>query len=67
MNRESCKGCVHHRPLSSDGYDLLKCCLYILDTGAPRGCPPEHCTKKPKGIETFISKEGEGRRASRAL
>ena len=46
MNRESCKGCVHHRPLSSDGYDLLKCCLYILDTGAPRGCPPEHCTKK---------------------
>ena len=39
MNRESCKGCVHHRPLSSDGYDLLKCCLYILDTGAAQGMP----------------------------
>lgn len=50
MNRESCDGCVHYRPLYSVDkrvkYKHYMCCHYILDTGEPRGCPAENCSKK---------------------
>ena len=43
MNRRTCNGCVHRRPISTNH---VTACHYILDTGLPRGCPPENCTKK---------------------
>ncbi len=46
MNRETCKGCVHHRALGSDRHE--KCCHYIIDTGEPRGCPAKKCTRYTK-------------------
>lgn len=43
MNRRTCNGCIHRRPISTNH---VTACHYILDTGEPRGCPPENCTKK---------------------
>lgn len=46
MNRESCKGCIHHKNLTGDYRDKKKYCNYMLDTGEKRGCPPDKCTRK---------------------
>ena len=46
MNRKSCEGCIYHRALATHGYGFVKYCNYLLDTGKPRGCPPEKCDKK---------------------
>ena len=42
--RASCKGCVYRRPLGSNGSYTV--CHYFLDTGKPRGCPAENCSRK---------------------
>lgn len=51
-----CEGCKHasvySKSIGTDGkiYDL-KCCVYILDTGCKRPCPPgEGCMVKEIGI-----------------
>jgi hypothetical protein len=46
MNRKSCEGCIYHRALATHGQGFVKYCNYLLDTGKPRGCPPEKCDKK---------------------
>lgn len=40
-----CAGCAHYRSEtgSRGGKEI---CHYILDTGEPRGCPPEECDKR---------------------
>lgn len=40
-----CEGCAHYRSEtgSRGGKEI---CHYILDTGEPRGCPPEQCDKR---------------------
>ena len=52
MNRKSCKGCVHHRKI--DYFQMA--CHYMLDTGFPRGCPADKCTKKDTEtpLEVFV-------------
>ena len=42
--RNHCKGCIHHRRFTASFQE--KYCLYILDTGEKRNCPPECCDKK---------------------
>lgn len=46
--RKSCRGCVYHRRIGNVG--SYKVCHYLIDTGEPRGCPPDKCEKytKPK-------------------
>lgn len=44
-DRESCKGCFYHRPLSYSEKDY-KCCHYCLIEGKSRGCPADACDKK---------------------
>jgi hypothetical protein len=46
MNRTSCKGCGHYRTYSGNYTKGERGCHYLLDTGEPRGCPVENCTKK---------------------
>lgn len=48
-NRKSCEGCIYHRALATHGHGFVKYCNYLLDTGKPRGCPPEKCDKKTVG------------------
>ncbi|MEG1942216.1 MAG: hypothetical protein RRY54_06410 [Angelakisella sp.] len=55
--RASCTECVHRRGITSmePNYTV---CHYLLDTGEPRGCPPECCThwqSKPKSFEQWVS------------
>jgi len=50
MNRKTCKGCVHHRPLGDNRHE--KYCNYIIDTGEPRGCPAEKCTRYTNGHDS---------------
>ena len=38
-----CKGCVHHRPISSTSNTTRKCCHYLLDTGRRRVFDEHHC------------------------
>ena len=40
-----CAGCAHYRSStgSRGGEEIYH---YILDTGEPRGCPPERCNKR---------------------
>lgn len=40
-----CKGCAHYRS-STGSRGGEEICHYILDTGEPRGCPPERCDKR---------------------
>lgn len=64
--RTSCKGCIHLKPLTSNVNNGLYC-HYILDTGEPRGCPVENCTKytdkeeneMSKGVKTTAEKKNE--------
>nr|DAX01845.1 MAG TPA: hypothetical protein [Bacteriophage sp.] len=35
--RTGCRGCIYRRDNT---------CCYCFDTGHPRGCPVEHCTRK---------------------
>ena len=42
--RASCKGCIYRRPLGSNKQFTI--CYYFLDTGKPRGCPAENCSRK---------------------
>lgn len=47
---ESCKGCIHYRPIVDGSVDGIRCCHYILDTGRVRPCPGgEECTVKETG------------------
>lgn len=66
-----CAGCAHYRSEtgSRGGKEI---CHYILDTGEPRGCPPEECDKRvtqlqqKTGIEMPFNHEAyELRRAMR--
>lgn len=43
---KSCKGCRYYRPLAEYSRCAKWVCHYILDTGEPRGCSAENCTKK---------------------
>ena len=43
--RKSCAGCIYRRGIGSRG-DRYKVCHYCIDTGMPRGCPEEKCTRK---------------------
>lgn len=43
--RTSCRGCIHRRGLGGKG-SKYTVCHYILDTGSPRGCPADRCTRK---------------------
>lgn len=43
FKRQSCIGCIYHRRLGEIG---SWGCHYMLDTGEPRGCPPEDCIHK---------------------
>ena len=45
--RESCDGCKYRRVLGRDGAKY-KVCNYMCDTGEPRGCPADRCTKKER-------------------
>lgn len=40
-----CAGCAHYRS-STGSRGGEEICHYILDTGEPRGCPPERCNKR---------------------
>lgn len=40
-----CTGCVYYRLFSWGGYNGLKACHYMLDTGIPRGIPARACYK----------------------
>ena len=51
---DTCKGCVYYRPLSESSRGKPYC-NYILDTGEPRGCPAEKCTKKIS-MEEYMKK-----------
>ena len=42
--RSSCRGCIYRRPLGS--HHSFTVCHYFLDTGKPRGCPAENCSRK---------------------
>ena len=46
MSRTSCKGCGHYRTFSGNYTKGERGCHYLLDTGEPRGCSAENCTKK---------------------
>lgn len=37
---KGCKGCIHRRRLGLN----CQACLYSVDTGELRGCPPAECT-----------------------
>lgn len=45
MSRTSCKGCGHYRTIGGNNSGE-RGCHYLLDTGEPRGCSAENCTKK---------------------
>ena len=46
MNRKECSGCIYHKKIQYAGYGSTFGCVYILETGVPRGCPPgPHCKK----------------------
>ena len=42
---KKCRGCYYRR-LFYGGYTA---CHYMIDTGKPRGCPPEQCIRYKKG------------------
>lgn len=52
-----CRGCAHYQVLSgcsnSRGVPGARACLYILDTGHRRGCPPGYGCKKRITPEAF--------------
>lgn len=43
--RKSCKGCIYRRSLGTTNPNF-NVCHYLYDTGEPRGCPADKCTKK---------------------
>lgn len=43
--RQSCQSCVYRRGIGARG-DRYTVCCYCFDTGTPRGCPPENCSRK---------------------
>lgn len=43
FKRQSCIGCIYHRRIGEIGNWG---CHYMLDTGEPRGCPPEDCVHR---------------------
>ncbi|MBS6271995.1 MAG: hypothetical protein ACLUTK_12215 [[Clostridium] leptum] len=45
MNRRSCEGCVHYKPICGKN-DGIWCCHYLLDTGRQRRSNPTHCSRK---------------------
>lgn len=51
MGHKSCLGCVHYRKFSTVVTGGVRGCHYMLDTGEPRGCSPENCTKKEAAYE----------------
>ena len=40
-----CTGCVYYRLFSLGGYNGLKTCHHMADTGIPRGIPARACYK----------------------
>lgn len=42
---QMCKGCKYFRSLT-DIKTSRRYCNYLLDTGEPRGSPPQECTHK---------------------
>ncbi len=53
---KKCKGCKHWRSLCGCPGGT-KGCHYILDTGEPRGCPADKCTKKETAQKRNSPKE----------
>lgn len=50
---KTCVGCAYYRPLYDNRGESY--CNFILDTGEPRGCPAEKCTKKIS-MEEYMKK-----------
>lgn len=48
-----CAGCAHYRS-STGSRGGEEICHYILDTGEPRGCPPERCDKRVKRCDKRV-------------
>ncbi|MEG0542098.1 MAG: hypothetical protein RR461_05825 [Angelakisella sp.] len=55
--RTNCTACLHRRAITSmmPSYTV---CHYLLDTGKPRGCPPEQCNHwrpQPKNTHQWLA------------
>ena len=51
-----CEGCVHRTRMEGIGLTDMHACIYILDTGKQRPCPPGNgCTVKDDGKRGAIS------------